>query len=76
MLQRHARAELQRRGALANLLNLMLINRTRGVSVARAFFQADVRSPKQVMASAGKTNEKKSTLEQTAVNLTTEKPGG
>jgi len=73
MLRRHARAELQRRGALANLLNLMLINRTRGVSVARAFFQADVRSPKQVMASAGKTKEKKSTLEQTAVDLTKQK---
>ena len=73
MLQRHARAELQRRGALANLLNLILIDRTRGVSVARAFFQADVRSPKQVMASAGKTKEKKSTLEQTAVDLTKQK---
>ncbi|HKG59698.1 MAG TPA: AAA family ATPase [Pyrinomonadaceae bacterium] len=73
MLQRHARAELQRRGALANLLSLLLLNRTRGVTVARAFFQADIRTPKQVMASAGKQKEKKSTLEQTAVDLTTQK---
>lgn len=73
MLQRHARVELQRRGALANLLSLLLLNRRRGLTVARAFFQAELRSPKQVMASAGKKKEKKSTLEQTAVNLTTQK---
>lgn len=72
MLQRHARAELQRRGALGNLLALLLLNRTRGLTVSRAFFQADIRSPKQVMASAGQKKEKKSTLEQTAVNLTTQ----
>lgn len=73
MLQRHARVELQRRGALANLLSLLLLNRMRGLTVARAFFQAEIRSPKQVMASAGKKKEKKSTLEQTAVNLSTQK---
>jgi ATP-dependent Clp protease ATP-binding subunit ClpC len=73
MLQRHARAELQRRGALANLLSLMLLDRTRGLTVTKAFFQADIRSPKQVMASAGKKKDKKSTLEQTAVDLTTQK---
>src|SRR5262245_37330293 len=31
MLQRHSRVELQRRGALANLLSLLLLNRTRGL---------------------------------------------
>ncbi|HEU4837534.1 MAG TPA: AAA family ATPase [Pyrinomonadaceae bacterium] len=72
MLQRHARAELQRRGALANLLNLLLLDRTRGLTVVRAYSQAEIRSPKQVMASAGKKKEKKSTLEQTAVDLTTQ----
>lgn len=72
MLQRHARAELQRRGALANLFSLILLNRTRALTVARAFFQADIRSPKQVMGAAGKKEEKKSTLEQTAVDLTTQ----
>src|SRR6185369_14193903 len=73
MLQRHVRAELQRRGALANLLSLMLLSRTRGLTVTKAFFQSNVRSPKQVMASAGKKKDKKSTLEQTAVDLTTQK---
>ncbi|MEN3326310.1 MAG: hypothetical protein V7638_1117 [Acidobacteriota bacterium] len=73
MLQRHVRAELQRRGALANLLSLMLLDRTRGLTVTKAFFQADIRSPKQVMASAGKKKDKKSTLEQSAVDLTTQK---
>jgi ATP-dependent Clp protease ATP-binding subunit ClpC len=73
MLHRHARAELQRRGALANLLNLMLLNRTRGLTIAPAVFQAEVRTPKQVMASPGRGEKKKSTLEQTAVDLTTQK---
>jgi len=73
MVQRHVRAELQRRGALANLLSLMLLDRTRGLTVTKAFFQADIRSPKQVMASAGKKKDKESTLEQTAVDLTTQK---
>jgi ATP-dependent Clp protease ATP-binding subunit ClpA len=73
MLQRHVRAELQRRGALANLLSVLLLNRTRELTVVPASFAAEIRSPKQVMASAGKKEEKKSTLEQTAVNLTTQK---
>ena len=72
MLQRHARAELQRRGALANLLNLLLLNRTRGLTIAPAYSQAEIRSPKQVMASVGKKDQQKSTLEQTAVDLTTQ----
>jgi ATP-dependent Clp protease ATP-binding subunit ClpC len=73
MLQRHARAELQRRGALANLLRLLLLNRARGLTVVPVSFNAEIRTPKQVMASIGKPEEKKSTLEQTAVNLTTQK---
>ena len=72
MLQWQARAELQRRGALANLFSLILLSRTRELAVTTAFFQAEVRSPKQVMASAGKKEQKKSTLEQTAVDLTTQ----
>ena len=72
MLQRHARAELQRRGALADLFSLMLLSRTRELTVSQAFFQAEVRSPRQVMAGAGKKEQKKSTLEQTAVDLTTQ----
>src|SRR5689334_17305463 len=73
MLQRHARAELQRRGALENLLSLILLNRTRGLIVVPASSAADIRTPKQVMASAGQKKEKKSTLQQTAVDLTTQK---
>ena len=73
VLHRHVRGELQRRGALANLLSLLLLNRTRALSVVPASFEAEIRSPKQVMASAGKKEEKKSTLEQTAVKLTTQK---
>jgi ATP-dependent Clp protease ATP-binding subunit ClpA len=73
ILQRHARAELHRRGALGNLLSLILLNRSRGLTVVPASFEAEIRSPKQLVASAGKTEPKKSTLEQTAVNLTTEK---
>src|ERR1044072_1954279 len=72
MLQRHARAELQRRGALATLLSVLLLDRTRGLTVTKAFFQADIRSPKQVMASAGKKKDQKYTLEQTAVDPTTQ----
>jgi ATP-dependent Clp protease ATP-binding subunit ClpA len=50
-----------------------LLNRTRELIVVPASFAAEIRSPKQVMAAAGKKEEKKSTLEQTAVNLTTQK---
>ena len=73
MLQRHARGELQRRGVLANPFSLLTLNRTRELIVVPAEFDAQIRSPKQVMASAGKKEEKKSTLEQTAVNLTAQR---
>jgi ATP-dependent Clp protease ATP-binding subunit ClpA len=73
MLQRHARAELQRHGALVNLLSLLLLNRSRALTVAPASLKADIRTPRQVMASAGQKKEKKSTLQQTAVDLTTQK---
>jgi ATP-dependent Clp protease ATP-binding subunit ClpA len=70
MLQRHVRSELQRRGAVENLLRLMLLTRTHGLTIAPAFFQADVRTPKQVMTSGRQKEQKKSTLEETAVDLT------
>ncbi len=73
LLQRHARAELQRRGAWVNLLSLLLLNRTRELTTFPVAYTADIRSPKQVMINAGKTEQKKSTLEQIAVNLTTQK---
>jgi len=70
MLQRHVRAELQRRGALENLLRLLLLTRTHELTIAPAFFQAEIRTPRQVMASGRQKEQKKSTLEQTAVDLT------
>ena len=73
MLQRHARAELHRRGALGNLPSLIFLNRSRELTVVPASFEAEIRIPKQVVASAGKTEPKRSTLEQTAVSLTPEK---
>jgi ATP-dependent Clp protease ATP-binding subunit ClpA len=73
IVQRHARAELQRRGALANLLSLILANRARGLTMVPASFNAELRSPKQVIASANRKEKKKSTLEQTAVDLTAQK---
>jgi ATP-dependent Clp protease ATP-binding subunit ClpA len=73
MLQRHARAELHRRGALANFLQLLLLTRTRGLTVVPVSFEAEVRSPKRVMATIGQKEQKKSTLEETAVDLTKEK---
>lgn len=72
MLQRHGRAELQRRGALADFLSLLLLNRTRGLTVVPVSFEAEIRSPKQVMARVGQKEQKKSTFEQTAVDLTTQ----
>ena len=75
LLQRQARAELQRRGALASILSLLQLDRTRALTIVPASFEAEIRTPKQVMASSGKKEQKKSTLEQTAVNLTTEKLG-
>jgi ATP-dependent Clp protease ATP-binding subunit ClpA len=74
MLERHARAELTRRGALANLFNLIMFTRSRGLTVVPASFNAEIRTPKQLAASAGKNEQKKkSTLEETAVDLTSQK---
>jgi len=74
MLQRHARAELTRRGALANLFTLILLARSRGLTIVPASLNAEIRSPKQLAASAGKKDQKKkSTLEETAVDLTSQK---
>jgi ATP-dependent Clp protease ATP-binding subunit ClpA len=70
MLHRHARATLQRSGSLANLLSLLLLNHRRGLTVVPVSFEAEIRSPKQVMAQVDKKDQKKSTLKQTAVDLT------
>ena len=71
MLERHARAELMRRRTLGNLLELMMLDSTRGLSVMRIRSMATIRTPKQVAASAGQQTEKKaSALEQTANDLT------
>ena len=73
MLQRHARAELTRRGALANLFRLLVLSHARELTVVPVSFEAEIRSPKQVVASAGKKEEKKSTLAETSVDLTAQK---
>lgn len=70
MLQRHVHAELQRRGALADLMSLLLLDRTRGLSVVRVPCLLEIRTPKQMVASAGQIQKKKSTLEETALDLT------
>src|ERR1700752_1347785 len=52
MLESHARAELMRRRATNNLLELILLERTRGFSVMRVRSMATIRTPKQIAASA------------------------
>jgi ATP-dependent Clp protease ATP-binding subunit ClpC len=74
MSENHARAELMRRRAANNLLELMMLERSRGFSVTRVRSMATIRTPKQIAASAGQHDEKKvSVLEQTAHDLTTQK---
>ena len=74
MLERHARAEIMRRRTTSNLLELMMLERTRGLSVMRIRSMATIRTPKQVAASSGTHKEKKSsTLEETANDLTKQK---
>lgn len=71
MLERHARAELMRRRAISSLKDLIMLERTRGLSVMRLRSMATIRNPKQIAASAGQPEEKKtSPLEQTANDLT------
>lgn len=74
MLEHDARAELMRRRATNSLLDLLMLERTRGFSVMRVRSMATIRTPKQIAASAGQIDEKKaSTLEQTAHDLTKQK---
>ena len=74
MLENHARAELMRRRATTNLLQLMMLERTRGLSVARVRSMASIRTPKQIALSSGRPEEKKlSALEQSAHDLTKQK---
>lgn len=74
MLERHARAELIRRRATTSLKELMMLERTRGLSVMRIRSMATIRNPKQIAASSGQPQEKKaSALEQTANDLTKQK---
>ena len=74
MLERHARAELMRRRATTSLKELIMLERTRELSLMRVRSMATIRSPKQIAASAGQPEEKKSSaLEQTANDLTKQK---
>ncbi|HXC72940.1 MAG TPA: AAA family ATPase [Pyrinomonadaceae bacterium] len=74
MVERHVRAELMRRRVTNNLKELMMLERTRELSVMRVRTMATIRSPKQVAATAGQREDKKtSPLEQTANDLTTQK---
>ncbi|MEJ7616245.1 MAG: hypothetical protein WKF30_04565 [Pyrinomonadaceae bacterium] len=75
LLGQHIRAELMRRRATISLKELLPLERTRAVSVARALCAAEIRTPKQLAASAGGQGEekKKSTLAQVAVELTQQK---
>ena len=71
MSENGARAELMRRRATNNLLELMILERSRGFSVTRVRSMATIRTPKQIAASAGQHGEKKqSVLDQTAHDLT------
>lgn len=69
LLERHARAELQRRGFLADFRNVLLLQRTRGLTLSRVPATAVIRTPKQVMATSGQTDKKKSALEENAIDL-------
>ncbi|HVI72623.1 MAG TPA: AAA family ATPase, partial [Pyrinomonadaceae bacterium] len=74
MLERHARAELLRRRATSSLKELIMLEQARGVSVMRVRTMATIRSPKQIAATAGQREEKKtSALEQAANDLTKQK---
>ena len=72
MLERHARAELIRRGVTSNVRDLIMLERTTALSVLRVRSMATIRTPKQVAAS--KPEEKKtSALEDAALDLTKQK---
>ena len=69
LLERHARAELQRQGVLVDFRGLLLLQRSRALTLSRATATAIIRTPKQVMATAGQTDKKKSALEENALEL-------
>ena len=69
----HARAELMRRRATNNLLELIMLERSRDFGVARVRSMATIRTPKQIAASGQHEEKKVSVLEQTAHDLTTQK---
>src|SRR5262249_3353314 len=53
-VEKGAGAELMRRRAPNNLLELMMLERTRGFSLTRIRWMATIRTPKQIAASAGR----------------------
>src|SRR5689334_18668809 len=74
IVENGARADLMRRRTTNNLLELMMLERTRGFSFTRIRSMATIRTPKQIAAGAGQHEEKKvSVLEQTAHDLTKQK---
>ena len=74
MSESGARAELMRRRATNNLLELLMLEWSRDFSVTRVRSMATIRTPKQIAASAGQHDQKKqSVLEQTAHDLTKQK---
>jgi ATP-dependent Clp protease ATP-binding subunit ClpC len=74
MLERHARAELMRRRASTDLKELMMLERTRGLDVMRVRSMATIRTPKQMAATAGQQEEKKtSALEENADDVSKQK---
>ena len=73
LLERHARAELQRQGVLVDFKELLLLQRTRGLTVSRVSATANIRTPKQVMAASGVAEQKKSALEESGIDLVTQR---
>lgn len=73
LLERHIRAELQRRGVFADFKTLLLLQRTRGLTLSRVSATANIKSPKQVSSTSGKTEQKKSALEENATDLITQR---
>ncbi len=73
LLERHARAELQRRGVLVDFRGLLLLQRMRGLTLSRVTATANIRSPKQVMAAASQADPIKSALEENALDLLTQR---
>ena len=69
LLERHARAELQRRGFLVDFKALLQLQRTRELTLSRASATTNIRTPKQVMSATGQPEKKKSALEENTIDL-------